>query len=294
MSLILIAVIAAMGAGILYFLAVPGRQRLSLLNVAAARQPIGARLQRELKLAGIFDQAPSLFVMAMLVGSAVLATILVVLSGSLVAALFGPVLVFVGTRLYIFRRQRQFMSRAIDELVPFLNQIVAAVSGKVPIQRAYRDAVADATVLKEVLGDSAAKVAAGAPFSATLLETLPDLPLRMWAVFVRQVELFELTGGDLSTGLEKTVTQVNQMLQLQAEARADYAVQAKQQQAIMVILGVTIGGYLFVLPNGGDRIALLFGSFGGLIGFIMGVCVIVGGFWIVTSAIRDIERKISF
>jgi len=279
---------------ILALFVLPGRQRIRLISESGERTPLAQRVQRSLQLAGMFDATPSLFVLSIVVIAVILGVIIALATSNPLTALFGPPIVIFGTQMMIYRRQRRFLNRAIDELIPFLNRVLTAVKSGRPMQEAYLDAVAEAKVLREILGESAAKIAAGAPFAETLVETLPDLPLRMWATFVRQVELYEQVGGDVATGIERTVSQINQMLQLQREARADVAMQARQQHLIVVMLAAGLFATVFVVEGGTDRIALLFNNLAGIIGGLFGLSVMIGGVWFLNRQIRDIERKLSF
>lgn len=295
--LFILSFAAAVAITILLIIPSPLRIRGSLFGgtgLERSERPLADRIRQNLRKAGIFDQAPSLFVIAMIAASVVLGIVFVFLSKSLITAIFAPIIVVLATQLYIHRRQKQFLTRAIDDLIPFLNRIATSVRSKQPIRQAYLEAVSEAGVLREILGPSAAKIVAGAPFTPTLVETIPVLPLRMWANFVRQVELFENVGGDMTTGVERSVNQINQMLQLQAETRADYASMVKQQQAIMVILLVGILGYMLIVPGGMDRVKILVTEPAGVVGLIIGLAVIAFGISFLNKQLRDVDRKLSF
>jgi len=284
----------AMALAIIVFLILPGSQRVRLFAEEGERPPLTDRVARWLKLAGVFDGTPSLFVVSVIVVSAVTGLVIALATGEALTAIFGPPLVIFGTQFYIYRRQRRFVSRAIDELVPFLNRMAAAAKAGLPPQQAYLDAVAESNVLRDVLGESAAKVSAGAPFIPTLVETLPELPLRMWATFVRQVELYEQTGGDVASGLERTVTQVNQMLQLQSEARAQVATQARQQHLIIALLVAGLAAITLLMEGGWKRVSVLFTDPAGIIMGLIGLSLMLFGVWFLNKQIRDIERKLAF
>lgn len=286
--------VLCLALAILAFFVLPGRQRIRLISESGEMPPISRRVQRALQLAGVFETTPSLFVMSVAVVAVIAGVIIALSTGSPWTGLFGPPLVVLGVQAYIYRRQRRFIKRAIDELIPFLNRILTAVKSGRPAQEAYLDAVAEAKVLREILGESAAKIAAGAPFSETLVETLPALPLRMWSVFVRQLELYEQVGGDVAMAIERTVTQINQMLQLQREAAAEVAMQARQQQLIVAILGVGLFLTMFVVEGGSERVALLYNNVVGAIGGLFGLMVMLFGVWFLNRQIRDIERKLAF
>lgn len=287
------SVLLVVGAAILFFFVMPGEQRIDLTGPGAPLD-LRERMARALRAAGIFDQAPSLILIFLGCVTALVAILLTIALGFPWGLILAPVFVFTCTHLYLMHRQRQWIGRAHDELIPFFNRMATSIGGNMPAARAYTQAVMESTVLREVLEPSAAKLASGASFAPTLVETLPVLPLRMWSVFVRQIELYEEVGGDLGETIQSTVRQVNKMLQLQAEARADYAIQAKQQQLIILILISGFVGMVFFVPNGKEMFATLLTSLPGLVGLCTGLAVIAFGLWFLNKQLRDVERKLNF
>lgn len=284
------AMIGTLGLAVLVLFALPGRQRLRLFP-AERRKSVNERFQATLRAAGIGETAPSLLLIVLSFVAAILGIFIGITLGSVFAVLLGPFLVFMATYFYITSRQRRFIAQASDELVPFLNRIATLVVSGKPAQQAYLDAVEDSKYLRDVLEDSAARISSGERFSRALLATLPVLPLRMWAVFVRQLELYEEVGGDVSTAIERSVAQVNTMLQLQAEARADYAVQSWQQRIIIILIAGATGLWFLSDP---DRFLGLFKSPVGIIGGILGIGLILFGVWFLNKQLRDVERKLAF
>lgn len=287
------AFLLALGFAVFYFFALPGDQQI---DVTSADSPLNLkeRLVRSLRAAGIFEQAPSIVLVFLALATTILALLLFETTGTLWSVPGAVALVFFGVQWFLHSRQRAFMSRAHDELIPFLNRISTSVGAGVPLQAAYLQAVEDSNVLKEVLEDSAAKIASGYNFSEALLETLPLLPLRMWAVFVRQMEHYEEVGGDVKSTIQSTVVHINKMLQLQAETRADYAIQAKQQQLIIFILLAGFLGMVFIVPNGKEMFHTLITTTGGIVGLTAGVSIIIFGLWFLNKQLRDVERKMAF
>jgi Flp pilus assembly protein TadB len=285
-----VTILATSAFAIILLFVLPGRQRLAFYT-PERRKRFNERFRERLYAAGIFDQTPSFLFILLLAVSFLLGLFLSILLSSIFAIALGPVIVYALFRFYISRREQVFLEKATDELVPFLNRISTAVIAGQPAQRAYLDAVESSRYLKEPLEDSAARIAAGEKFSQALLGTLPYLPLRMWAVFVRQLELYEDVGGDLSSAIERSVSQINAMLQLQNEARSDYAIQKKQQSLILLIISGAML-LLFLLDSG--RIISAFTSVIGIIGFIIGGSLIAFGVWFLNKQLRDVERKLSF
>lgn len=281
------------GLLIIYLLALPGGQRIDFSDPDAPLS-LNDRFANSLRKAGIFDKAPSIYILAVLAATVALALFLIIYFKNPLAALPAPLIVFAGLQYYLNIKQRRFLDRAYDELIPFLNKIATSVAAGKPIQQAYIDSVDEANALNEILSDSAAKIAAGAPFAETLVETIPLLPLRMWAVFVRQLELYSETGGDFSGSLQSTIKQVNEMIQLQAEARADYSAQARQQQIIFLVPAAMIVIWTFFLPGGAKTMSLLITTVPGLIALFSGLTILGFGFWFLNKQLKEIQSRLAF
>jgi Flp pilus assembly protein TadB len=288
---IIIAVFFAIGLGLLVFLALPGRQRISFGDPQGPsyRQ----RIQSSLRQAGLFDYSPSIFFVALAGITTVIAAIIVILLGKIYFALLAPLVVFIGWHFFLSSRRQRFRERSYQELIPFLNRISTAVQGGLPIQSAYLQAVEDSVALKPALADSAAKISSGAEFIPSLVETIPMLPIRMWAIFVRQMELNEQVGGDLRRGLQTTIDQLAKMQRLQAEAQADFSIQKKQQQVIVLIVALGIFSLLFLLPGASERLETTIGSPVGIVMMIIGVAVMIIGIVFLNKQIEDIDRKLN-
>jgi Flp pilus assembly protein TadB len=287
------AVLLVVGAAIVYFFALPGAQKVDLTGPDA---PLNMRekVARALSRAGVFDQAPSIILVALAGIGLVVYLLLSLVLGFLYPIFLAPIIVIGGFFWFLHRRQRRFINRAHDELIPFFNHMATSIGGNVSAPRAYEQAVMESNALKMILEPSAVKIRAGEPFAPTLVETLPLLPIRMWSVFVRQIELHEEVGGDLGETMQSTVRQVNKMLQLQAEARADYAIQAKQQQLIIGILVAGFGFMIVIVPNGKDMAKTLVTTGLGIAGLCIGLSVIAFGLWFLNKQLRDVERKLNF
>ena len=275
---------------LLVFFVFPGPQRVHLAEIDR-QMGLRKKIQALLHSAGIFDRAPGLLLVSLASFSLMIGALAALVFNSLLAFFIGPILVPLGAYFYVRERRRRFLERASDELVPFLNRIATAVISGQPSQQAYLDAVEESVWLREVLEDSAARISSGERFSHALLSTLPVLPLRMWSVFVRQLELYEEVGGDVGKAIEKSVSQVNTMLQLQAEARADFALQSWQQRVIILIV---IGATLIWGMIDPARVSRVLGNPAGVIGLLIGLGIIVFGVWFLQKQLRDLERKLSF
>jgi Flp pilus assembly protein TadB len=247
------------------------------------------KIQQSLRLAGIFDRTPTFVMIALVSAVAVTSLVAMVAFGTPIALIFGPVLVPLAFHFALISRQRNFMTRATDELVPFLNRMVTAVKAGKPAQSAYISAVYESKELRSILGDSVARITAGVPFRDALIETIPLFPLRMWSVFVRQLEAHQEMGGNLGQAIEQSVTQVNNILQLQAEARADYAAQDRQQKIVALVAVGGTGAFAFMVDP--SIIAVLWTTVLGVVVLILALTVMAFGLWLSRKQLQDFEKK---
>ena len=292
-SPVIAAILFAAGIAILIAFFAP-TTRNSMLKIDQRRQSLIERVQRSLKLAGMPDYTPIFAIVSMLGVTLVVAMILLVLVGSFWIIILAPILVLISWNIFIRLRQKAFLTRATDELIPFFNRIATGVQAGRPVPQAYVEAVRESNLLREMLDDSAAKITAGATFTDALLETIDTVPLRMWALFVRQLELHDQMGGNLGKALEETISQINEMLQLQAEARADYAAQARQQQIIFIIPLLGLLAFAFLVPGGRELMTPLVTTIPGIIISVLGLSVMYAGYWFSGKQLKSIEEKLAF
>ena len=292
-SPVIAAILFAAGIAILIAFFAP-TTRNSMLKIDQRRQSLIERVQRSLKLAGMPDYTPIFAIVSMLGVTLVVAMILLVLVGSFWIIILAPILVLISWNIFIRLRQKAFLTRATDELIPFFNRIATGVQAGRPVPQAYVEAVRESNLLREMLDDSAAKITAGTTFTDALLETIDTVPLRMWALFVRQLELHDQMGGNLGKALEETISQINEMLQLQAEARADYAAQARQQQIIFIIPLLGLLAFAFLVPGGRELMTPLVTTIPGIIISILGLSVMYAGYWFSGKQLKSIEEKLAF
>ena len=292
MSSLFAAFIFALGVALVLLFAAP-TAAVSAFTFPVRNKSLQERLRRSLRLAGMFDQTPTVVLLALLAVTAAVAVVLGVVLSSLLAGILVAVFAVPGAAYYmLMSRQRNFMNRAADEMAPFLNRIASATKSGRPVQSAYIEAVEESRELRRVLADSAAKMTAGMRFRDALVETIPLLPFRMWSVFVRQLEAHDEGGGDLASALETTVRQTNEILMLHAEARASYAAQARQQKLIVV---VALGGVvLLVLSAGTATVSVLWTTLVGLVGAALAVAVMSFGLWFSRKQLHEIEKKQAF
>lgn len=258
------------------------------LAITPRRDGFNERFAKRLKLAGIYDRAPS-FLAGAVIGVAMIAGLTMLALAGIPGGIVGFLAVPFLSYIFLIRRERTFLRRATKELIPFFNRFEAAVRAKTPPEIAYREAVEHSNVLRMILGDSAARMAGGAEFVEALEDTLDRFPLRVWRIFVRQLETHETSGGDLSSALTTTIAELNEMISLTAEAAADTA--SARFQQIVILSVVIVGIFGFSLVIGRETMSRLWTTAPGLVGLISGCSIMAGGFWFSLKQMRIVERR---
>jgi Flp pilus assembly protein TadB len=281
--------LVAFAVGIIALTLTPVRRAIA---VDSRKESAAARMRKSLRLAGMFDAAPTFVIIGYLFVSLIFGAVMALLLQSPFAFIGAPIIVGFSGHLYLVKRQRTYIKRATTELVPFLNRMSAGVRAGIPASSAYVEAVREAGALKQVLQDSAAEIISGTPFNVALLKTTEKLPLRMWVQFCDAMDAHSRSGGDLAKYLEVVVTQMNEMLAMQAEMRAEYVAYSNQQWSIA---GLTSGVILFMLIKlDRHQAALLFTTIPGVIALIAGVGLMLLGIYLGRVAVRNIERRMRF
>jgi len=289
----ILAALFALGLGIIAFFAMPGPQRIRVYDSGSGGPNLGDRLRSSLSGAGIFNKSPSIFTLGLVGASALVGGLLWFFLGAFYYLILGPIVVMAIFFTYLGGAQRRHQKAVYEELVPFLNRISATVTAGQPIQKAYMDGVAESKALRPILSDSAAKMASGGEFVPCLMETLPLINLRSWTTFVRQMELHQTLGGDLETALQSTSNQLSKVQRLQAETRADFAMQEKSQRLIIAIVAFGLFSMFFATPGGAERLASVFGTTMGIVMALASFATMVFGMWFLKKQLKDVEKKLS-
>lgn len=271
----------------------PNYYRSPLRILSARRDTIVERFQKALQTAGLFSEAPTFIVVTGALSAGVIGLVLATLFSNLIFFVFGPLIVLMVGYYYLGRKQRKLVNTSGDTLVPFIRSIESAVRVGTPLPTAYKQAVIESPPgLRSRLDESLAEMATGVPFIDALLHTQERIPLRMWRVLVRQLEIHDRAGGDLPKSMAATVKHIDAMISLQKLGQAQYIVFAVQQK-IAFVLGVVI---IFVIgsrlsPNQWSELAT---NPLGLVGFMMGVIVISVGVFITRQALKAVRERINF
>lgn len=248
-----------------------------------------ARVHRRLRRAGLLQTTPGFAVVVIATMSALVALVAVLVTGRVWIGAVGAVAVPLAGWFYLAFRERSYLKRASGELVPFLRKIESQVrAGRLP-QAAFTQAVSEAGLLRPPLEPAIVQLRLNQPFIEVLRETTTRLPLRSWEQFVRQLEIHAETGGDLAEIITDAVNQINQLIQLQARMRAEFATFAKQQ---MILVVVGIGAFPGLAAMG--LLGELTSSVAGWGAMAVAAVFMVLGILYGQRSLRDIEQKLEF
>lgn len=285
------AFLFAIGA-LLIFLGIVGRgpaDRDAFAPARARRDSLYLRLERRLRLAGMRETAPGFFVACLAATAAVAYGAVFFWTGSFRAGLIFIPLVAVGFFVYLEVRQRSYVRRTTQEMVPFLRKIEANVSAGRSAERSFEDAVNETRLIRQALAQSVLELRLNRPFVDVLRESVRMLPLRSWQQFVNQMELHQQAGGNLAAIISDSVAQINTLLQLQAELRADYSRFSKQQY-ILLVISIAV----FPLLAAAGLLPQLVDTLFGLVALVCGVLLMIAGFAYARLQLKDIDRRLDF
>lgn len=248
-----------------------------------------ARVHRRLRRAGLLQTTPGFAVVVVATLAGLIALVGTLATGRVMVGAAGAAAVPLAGWFYLTFRERSYLKRASGELVPFLRKIESQVrAGRLP-QAAFTQAVEEAGLLRPPLEPAIVQLRLNRPFIEVLRETTTRLPLRSWEQFVRQLEIHAETGGDLAEIITDAVQQINQLIQLQARMRAEFATFAKQQ-LILVVVG--IGAFPGLAAMG--LLGELTGSPAGWGAMAVAALMMILGILYGQRSLRDIEQKLEF
>jgi Flp pilus assembly protein TadB len=252
-----------------------------------------AGFRRLLTAAGMFDEAPTFLIVTAVLGSAALGLIAAIVLSSWPAFLLGPLGVLVLGYSYLNRRARGLIRVTADALVPFIRRVEGSVRVGTPWPAAYREAVREAPpALRRMLQESLADMTTGLPPIEALRKTIDRIPLRTWEIFIRQLEIHDEAGGNLSKGLSATVRHIDQMVGLQRQGRAHHASFQTQQRMAGVI------GVLFIVfmatKMAPDLVHKALSSVIGWLFIAAGIVLVSLGMWVMRNSLNAIQKRINF
>lgn len=287
------AVAFAAGVGLCLLAFAPDYYRSPLRPLFSPEGSLVTRFRLMLRSAGIFDQAPSFVLLALGLAAAALGLVSALVIGSVYALAVGPIVVGLATYFFLTSRSRRQTKQTADALVPFIRRMEASVRAGLPTPAAYRDAVGDsAPGLRSVLEDSLSQMATGTPFIEALRSTQEKLPLKMWRLFVSQIEIHDQAGGDISKGLSATVKHIDTMVSMQKMGRAHYASFAMQQKMALLLGAVAV--IFFATKLEPEMVKKMWTTPMGWIFLFFGIGLISAGIFTNQRALGKIAKRIDF
>jgi Flp pilus assembly protein TadB len=271
----------------------PERYRSPIRAIASHSEATVGRLGKTLGAAGIFNEAPTFIIITAVLSALAIGLIFATLFGNPALLLLGPLIVAAAAWLYLNSRQRTMVKTSGDMLVPFIRHMQSSVMAGVTVAKAYQLAVLDSPpAIRRLLDDSLSEMTTGMPFIEALRRTQTRLPLRMWKIFVRQMEIHDESGGDLAKSMIATVEHIDSMVSLQKLGQAQYASFAVQQK-IALGLGVVVV-FFFMSRLSYNQLSQLWTNPIGVVGLICGILLIAAGFFVTRRALGAIRTRINF
>jgi Flp pilus assembly protein TadB len=264
------------------------RQRQQLPDIVQSDNLIRS-LDTKLKRAGIVTvSAPAVFFAGVTTMMVTFFICLFAFRNIAIAVLLTAVLpLFLS--LDLDRRARKYQDRLTGVLVPFLRKITSQVrTGQNPT-KAFASAAQEDKLLRWVLRDQLANLQMQAPFQDVLRDTLKVMPLRPWVQFVRSMESFSRSGGELAEILESNVDRIQSQLLLRKKLMGDVATYRGQQ---IIILGFAVAIPMMLYVMGKDLFGTIFTHPVGILGCIIAAGMDCFALWMTNRAIRDVETKL--
>lgn len=247
-------------------------------------------LARKMRRAGFREIGPgALMVIVGLIAAFLVVLVLLFFRSSpwlLIPAVIAPPVIL---NLYLSGKERSYLRRCLNEMVPFMRKIEAQVRAGQNVQVAFANAVTDTPLYADILSEQVRSLQLNRPFVDVLHDTLEPLPLRAWYQLIQQIEMYATVGGQLEEILSDSANQLNTLLRLQAEIRADYSRIERQQYALLVIAVISVLG----LWSAGMMSTLMSSTIGWVI-IGAALAVMAAGVLFGRRQVKDIERRLDF
>lgn len=257
---------------------------------ATSNESLMRSVDIKLKRAGITSITPATLIFALVTAMGALFVALWIATGKPWMGLAAVPLTPIALNVWLERRSRSFHDKLVARLVPFLRKIASQVrTGQNPT-RAFATAANEDPLLSFVLRSQLNDLSLQRPFLDVLEDTLTVMPIRQWVQFVRSMQTFAATGGELADILTENVTRINSQILLHQRLMGDVA-QYKGQQYIMLAFGVLTPFFLYQI--GGDTFGSVLSSVAGWIALALAGGMFYLAFWITNRAIKDVERRLN-
>lgn len=255
--------------------------------VTAAK--VNTHLEDKLKRAGIVNVRPATIIFAGIMSCGIVFFVGLFASGNPLVGVMFAVAVPVFISMDLDRRGRRWHERLQDRMVPFFRRVESQVRiGQNPA-KAFITAAKEDKLLSMVLQKQIADLELQRPFDEVLRESVEVIPLRAWVQFVRAMEAFQESGGELANILRNNVQRINSQIILRKRLMGDLAMYRSQQ---LVILAAAVAVPVILYFQAGDTFGSLISTPAGWIAIGIAVLFDVAAFKITSNAVEDVERRL--
>lgn len=277
-------------AGLSVFLIIMGilRPKESLFAITGS-DSLKQNLEVKLRRAGIVDTSLSVLLFGLTLVTGLVFTIALFLTASPFGAGILAGLVPVAAFFELDRRSRKWQEKVTIQLVPFLRKIESQVRVGQNPTRAFATAVNEDPLLRYILSQQLRDLEFQRPFQEVLKESLQVVPLRPWVQFVRSMDAFSESGGQLADILSNNVSRINSQILLRQRLMGDLA-QYRGQQIIILVIAVVVPILMYSMA--GSMMGSVFSSSVGIIGLFVAICLDLVALWITQKAVKDVESKL--
>ena len=219
-------------------------------------------------------------------GAALAGAALFIATSSLIIALLGAIAVPFAVSSLLDAQTRRFNDRLLSRMVRFLRRVESQVRvGRNPTQ-AFSDAARDDQLIAWVLRDQLAALQLQRPLVEVLRETLDSIPLRSWVQFVRAMESYSASGGDLANLLDTNIRTLNDELVLRRKLAGDVGLY-RSLQKVLLMTGILSPVGLYLVTGG--QFGMPWQGAINFIGFLASIAIIFAAIQFMNTKIRGVE-----
>jgi Flp pilus assembly protein TadB len=246
-------------------------------------------LDKKLKTAGVTSITPPVLLVGGTIAAGLVLLVTLFATGQPIIAVICAALTPLAISLELDRRARKFQDKLTSRMVPLLRKVTSQVRAGENPAKAFTVATTEDPLVAWVLREPLKDLELQRPFNDVLDDTLPLIPIRPWAQFIRSMQAFSESGGELAETLAANVSRINSQILLRQRLMGDVA-QYRGQQVIIIGFAIAIPSLLMI--TGGNTFGSIFDSFGGIVMFLVAVGLDIFALWMTNRAVRDVERRL--
>lgn len=256
---------------------------------ADSKESLLQKYDDQLKRAGIVHISASVLLFAYLLLAVVSFVVMFLATGNIIFAFFAMFVAPVMLNFTLDRKARQLQQKLAARLVPFLRKIESQVRVGENPAKAFAIAANEDDLIRWTLRRELRDLELQKSFDEVLEDTLKRMPIRPWIQFVRSMQAFAESGGQLADILAANVSRINSQILLKQRLMGDVA-QYRGQQVVIL-------GFALVIPvvlglTAGDTFGSLFSSPIGIIMLLFSIVLDVIAWQLTNRALKDVERRL--